>query len=107
MNKKFKQVSIPLKTYEKLCFLAKAQGLSYSKLLVNFTEPLFQVGLNYPKSANLETEISILSSSVTFRFSGKSTFVLGQCSEKELEDMRHRLFTEAQTEIHKKKVVKK
>ena len=112
MNKNFHNTSVRQSTYEKIAFLANAQNKSIAKFLDDLVCPFFQVGMNF-SNANMESCISILSSSVTYTFSGKTTFRVGQIPEaqlkKDMQDMFekvHRDVAEAKKKLNEK-VVKK
>jgi len=101
--KGFKNLNVHEMTHEKLAFLARSQGKSMSSLLDDVIDALFQVGLNFTSNANLEVVVSLLSNRVTFDFSGKSSFQIGEISQEELENMREKLFKEAKASIEQKK----
>jgi hypothetical protein len=99
MQSGYKNLSVHEATKEKIVFLASAAHMGLAEFIALILDPIFQVGLEFPNDLNLESMISILSHRVTFDFSGRSTLCVGQCSEKELEALKNRMFEKAKSDI--------
>ena len=99
MVKKITTISVPIATGEKIRFFAKSQGKTIEQVIEETFTPLVNIGANYPENANVETEISPLHGEVTFRFSGKSTMLVGEFTEAQLEQMRKERFDDVKLSI--------
>jgi hypothetical protein len=77
MNRKFKNIAVHLDLKEQIEFIAEILGISQNEALKRIINPICETLAIYKKGANMTVSDSILSGSVTFKFSGRRNLIVG------------------------------
>jgi hypothetical protein len=100
-RKKRQPIQADLETRDKLKYIAQAKNQSMTASLKELIDFYFQVAMNFDQ-LNTEFEISILSSTLTIRCSGKSRFYIGNSPPPEPEQKVTQKLGTIQCDLKKK-----